>query len=737
MIFKNTTYCLLLLFSFCTYAQTADENATDTINSDPIVDSLLACLEKEIPDTTRINILNKISWQLAPVNMDKAIEYGNSAYSLALNINWEIGAAEALNNIGEALRFKGDYRKSLEKHKQALIIFEKNQDKNNIAATHCDISETYYNLSDFTKSLDYANRALKIFQGINDEIGIAKNLSYLGIIYSTLGEHEKGLSYFEKSLNIFEKYGDKPNIAMQYGNIGLSYLELKNYAGALSYSKKALRIFHELGDEVNYSLWLGNAGTLYTELKNYDEALSSFQLSLKYAQEIQDESSVAHQLGNIGNLYLKMALDQTISGRTEKLSEAVSFLKKAVEKFNVIGAKNDERNFLFSLSEAYEELGNFKQALEIYTEARIIQDSIFSADKEKMIAELEIKQQLDLREKEIEILNKDNEYKDFVSKSLFIFAAMFIGISIAILYFYLRKRKDNKLLQENIEIRKQVEESLRLNQVELKKHQDHLEKLVRDRTKELVDEIAERKKVEQELLLAKDKAEIANNAKSIFLANMSHELRTPLVGILGYSDLLSKEIKDTEKKEMAEGIYRTGMRLLNTLSLVLDLTRVESDKYEMQIKTINVIPILSEIYNNYKGAIALKNLQFNFKPHVESCLLDVDAEMLRVILENLISNAVKFTSKGEINIETGTERRENKTNLYIKIIDTGIGIKEEDMGLIFEEFRQLSQGTTKDFPGSGLGLSITKKYVQLLRGTINVESEYGKGSTFKVTFPLI
>ncbi|MBU1100430.1 MAG: HAMP domain-containing histidine kinase [Bacteroidetes bacterium] len=263
-----------------------------------------------------------------------------------------------------------------------------------------------------------------------------------------------------------------------------------------------------------------------------------------------------------------------------------------------------------------------------------------------------------------------------------------------------------------------------------------LELRVMDRTHRLEAEIAERKLVEKEILLAKDRAETVSQAKTIFLANMSHELRTPLVGILGYSGLLINDIDNPEQKEMAEGINRTGIRLLNTLSMVLDLARIESDKHEIHLRSVDIIQIMKEIYDEYKGGATLKGLKFTLDFHSVSCNIDIDIEMLKVILDNIINNAIKFTKKGSVTLKSEIEVRNGISYVLITIQDTGIGIDTKDIPKIFEEFKQLSEGTTKDFPGTGLGLSITKKYVELLQGEILVESNLGKGTQFIIKFPL-
>jgi signal transduction histidine kinase len=291
-------------------------------------------------------------------------------------------------------------------------------------------------------------------------------------------------------------------------------------------------------------------------------------------------------------------------------------------------------------------------------------------------------------------------------------------------------------LEENISIRKETEIELKNKEVELNKHKNNLEKIVRKRTIELENEIIERKKTENDLLIAIDRAENANKAKSIFLENMSHELRTPLVGILGYSGLLSQELSTPDFKEMAEGINRTGNRLLNTLSMVLDLARIESDEFEINITEVNLHDELRDIYNSFKGAVLVKKINFKLIFSDKIDFINTDEGMLKVIIENLVNNAIKFTKEGEISIQTEELVKDDQEYVKISINDSGIGIKESEIPEIFEEFKQLSEGTLKDFQGTGLGLSISKRFIEHLNGDLEVKSELGVGSSFIVTLPI-
>ncbi|MFZ1289469.1 MAG: PAS domain S-box protein [Melioribacteraceae bacterium] len=250
------------------------------------------------------------------------------------------------------------------------------------------------------------------------------------------------------------------------------------------------------------------------------------------------------------------------------------------------------------------------------------------------------------------------------------------------------------------------------------------------------EDISEKKKILQELVLAKEKAEEMNKVKSIFFANMSHELRTPFVGILGYADLLSQTLTDPETKEMAVGLLNTSKRMKDTLTKILNLSKLEFNEVEYRPREIEVAELINTVYKQYLIAAQNKNLSYNFEKNFESLVINTDDSLLTEVLNNLINNAIIYTNEGEIIISAEKQIKNELDLLIIKVRDTGIGIPEEKQGIIWEEFRQVSEGTTRNYQGTGLGLSIAKKYMELLGGKINLESEVGKGTTFILEFIL-
>lgn len=247
------------------------------------------------------------------------------------------------------------------------------------------------------------------------------------------------------------------------------------------------------------------------------------------------------------------------------------------------------------------------------------------------------------------------------------------------------------------------------------------------------EDITEKKKMIEELIAAKETAEEMNAIKASFFANMSHELRTPLIGILGYSEILSDEFSGDENvQSMIEGINKGGKRLLETLNLILNITKLEAGKTSVNYRAINIIPLLEEIFY-LNTSFALKNgIECNLKILAKEIYCKIDTSLFGSIFNNLVSNAVKYTSKGKVELHAEA----NDGRAVIRVIDTGIGIPEEKQEIVWEEFRQASEGLGRIFEGTGLGLTIAKKYTELMDGKISLESKVGEGSCFTVSFPI-
>ncbi|HYW95844.1 MAG TPA: PAS domain S-box protein, partial [Bacteroidales bacterium] len=246
----------------------------------------------------------------------------------------------------------------------------------------------------------------------------------------------------------------------------------------------------------------------------------------------------------------------------------------------------------------------------------------------------------------------------------------------------------------------------------------------------------ERRNLEEELRSAKESAEEMNHLKSVFLANMSHELRTPLNGILGFSELLIENIEEDRMREMARVVNRSGNRLLDTLNTILDFSMIESRNVILNYSDEDINILVGGIVNQFRQEAEKKGLTLNFQAPKKTIRGYVVKDIIGKIIRQLLSNAIKFTNKGNVTLKVHTKSGRNYTFMHIDVIDTGQGIPEAEQKHIFEEFRQGSEGFSRRFEGTGLGLTICRKFTSMLHGDISVSSGPDKGSVFTVSIPL-
>ena len=268
--------------------------------------------------------------------------------------------------------------------------------------------------------------------------------------------------------------------------------------------------------------------------------------------------------------------------------------------------------------------------------------------------------------------------------------------------------------------------------------------------KELAFQNKEKGKRAAELIVAKEKAEESDRLKSAFLANMSHEIRTPLNGILGFTELLKvSENTDEQQKYFISVIEMSGARLLNIINDIMSISKIESGQMGLIFSKVNVNKQMTDIYNSFYREAALKGIQLycSNKMHTPNILINSDSEKINAILTNLVKNAIKFTEKGTIeigfdSIKPSPQKNEiqqgvqNSGELKFFVRDTGIGIRHDQLKVIFERFRQENETMSRKYEGAGLGLSISKAFVEMLGGKIWADSTPGAGSTIFFTLPL-
>ena len=249
---------------------------------------------------------------------------------------------------------------------------------------------------------------------------------------------------------------------------------------------------------------------------------------------------------------------------------------------------------------------------------------------------------------------------------------------------------------------------------------------------EQVIDITEQNRMQRDLLIAKERAEESDMMKSAFLAQMSHEIRTPLNVILAASSIFEEEMRihlDEDSRQVVDSVKSAGKRLMRTIDLILNMSAVQTGKYEPQFEVLMLNDELKNMVEEFRPLCLEKKIGLKFQTHLDDAKVEADRYTFEQIFQNLISNAIKYTKQGQVDVVVFKTDK-----FFVEIKDTGIGMSKEYLEKLFIPFSQEVVGQKREFEGNGLGLALVKKYVEINKASIKVESEKNKGSTFTVIF---
>ncbi|HMM10590.1 MAG TPA: ATP-binding protein [Bacteroidales bacterium] len=558
----------------------------------------------------------------------------------------------------------------------------------------------YRRTDKYEKAIDAYQRAILLAESTGDSRGVVFALNGLGNIHLELGNLDQAMIYFRDCLYQEQAINNLTGIAINLNNIGHVYRELNDLKRAMEYFLLSLEVNQEIPSQRGIAICYNDIGEIYNLQGDEDTALKYFRMSLEINQLIGD-------LYYLGVNHLKLA---EILFKRQNFSELGVHLDEAIRLSKLT---NNRSNLMKSYRMKYETehmRGNINSAILYLEKAWKLNDSILNENMQRKLLQMQATFNRERSENHIALLQNEKTLTELRLKrqkdyNLLVIAGlviMLVGLGLLLYLVISKNRAVNALKMTNRDV-----EQARLQLANYN----------------------------QQLLISKQEAELNNKLKSQFLANVSHEIRTPLNTVIGFADILSEKITDPQKLSYLENIRSSSRSLLLLIDDILDLSKIEAGKLTPELHSMSLNNLFLELRRIFELQAYQKNIALQFITSADFPDIIVMHEgSLRQILVNLLGNALKFTNSGRIIVEASVLRSDNGYyDLQISISDTGRGIAAEDLNHIFDAFYQ-SQVHSGFQKGTGLGLTITRRLVELLNGSISVESTPGEGTTFTIVF---
>lgn len=677
--FKFSVLCFCFGFIFINYSPAKDSVIAE-MNHTPIEDS--------------VDIFIGMSTSQLKTDPAQSFIFAEKAKDLAKQLKSNEKISKALWLMGKAKIELEDYYLAKKVLSEASTYIDyKSKDLFDAEIKYALALSCYYN-GEYKEAIENYQHALNIFNKHNKKQDAANTLQNIGLVHHSLDDLKKAVYYYRQALEINIRLKNDTNIAGLYQNLGIINYRNEEFDRALNDYEKSISIFQTLNDTSGIATTFSNIGLIHLRQGDFDAAFRSFEKSNNIFTAIGFKEGKIWALYNMGSARMNK---QDFSGAEKYFKQSLQLSDKTRLAEGILS--NYE-----SLSELYTETGEYKDALVHYKKYTQLRDSLQLAESMQKIAELETLYNLETKEKQLTESITEITRQKTQKLAIIIILAILTLASVTVLLAYKQK--------------KDAETKLEL-------HRENLENIIIEKSKELKNEITERKIAEE-----------SDKLKSAFLANMSHELRTPMNAIIAFTNFLhDPELTEEKKSEFLEHIGTAGETLLRLIDDIIDIAKIESRQIKIHITPTNISRLIRDIYrvftelskkNQYSSAFFLKlNDQHDL-------IINTDSLRLKQILSNLIDNAFKYTKDGIV--EFGLNELDDGLEFYVK--DTGIGIPKDKQEKIFERFSQLEYSLDRKFGGTGLGLAISKNLTELLGGKISVDSEPENGSTFYVRIPV-
>jgi signal transduction histidine kinase/Tfp pilus assembly protein PilF len=662
-----------------------------------MIDSLKSKL-RETPPNKQFSLLSAIGWEYRFAYPDSTIFYAKKAYELGQNLKLKNDLAKPLNFIGVAYNYKGDRLKSYEYYQEAITIAESQKDSNQLAYTNNNIGRLLFEQGVLPKSFVYFVKALKIFMVTKDSSGIAYANQSLANLYRLQRDYQKAEDTHQKALAIRLELKNSRDIMSAYAQLGILFQETNQLTISNSYFSKADSIGNVIHDDINLAEMKILLAENYLKQGLTDMAKKIGEEGFKIIKKDNNVRMLprAHLLlGKVhlaNKSYMQARADFSEALRVSKSTNASAFQMDSYYQLarvaNLMGKRQDE-------------IGHMNQYL-------VLKDSVEDLDLARQVERLQFELQIEGRDKENELLKLKQASAEVLiqrQKLINILAsAVIVFLSIlAFIFWQVNRRRrftNEKLAVRNQQIYKKQKEIDAQNEV-LSKQNHSLFDL--------------------------------NHEKDTLMSIVAHDLKSPLNRITGLVTLIEMDGKLTSHQldylKMVKDVTKAGTSLIADL---LDVNAFEDDRNAPTNVNFDLSTLLKTKVEQFQAIATSKGIELAYELPAYAPFVS-DITYVNRIVENLLSNAVKFSKSGTSISVSG--RCEND-KVYISVKDQGPGFTTIDRASLFKKFRRLSARPTGSESSNGLGLAIVKILVDRLGGTIDLVSEIGKGSEFKIVLPL-
>ncbi len=649
-------------------------------------DSLVTRLKQVKPDTVKVKLLIRLTESFMYSHPDSAADYARRGLKLADQLNDQAKKGTLLKSLGDINDINGNFAEAENFYRKAIPLLRKSNDQKGLAHAYLARGLTHIHLGAYPDALKYNQKALEVAREADYHQLFPSCFTNIGIVHKHQEDFERALKYFKQALEKFKEHDETRGIGKSYGNIGNIYQHQGKHLKAIEYHQKTIRVYDSIHFTYGIAKAKANIAVNLNLQEKFSQAIEYFEQSLDLFEKMGAKDYTAHTMGNIASVYISFASEfENTEAAMDKYKKAIEYSQKELKMAREISSFSRESQAYKNLYKAYEDLNQYQKAFHYHKRYTAIQDSLFNKEKSKQVNRLETQYQTEKKERENELLRKENQLKEARIKNqqrlgIAVGVGLVGALTVAVLFFRSRQKE--------------------------RRHNQELQ----DKNRQINDQ-------KEELENFNEQLEEASRFKEAMTRMMVHDLKNPLNLMINFPDLTTPE--------NAHLVSQYSKHMLNIVMNVLDVYKADKNQIQLNTSEFNLSELTREATDEIRWFAEEK--QIHLGNHVEqNILVTADYEILKRVIVNLMSNAIKYTPP-EGSITVGSQWHNEQFSVFVT--DTGIGISPQARQHLFDQAGNGASNNNTDF-STGIGLYFCKMAVEAHGSDIHVDSEKNKGTTF-------